>query len=211
MLCASCREHIAPVRSPLCTVCGRMFKGREGLDHPCEDCLRQPKHYRSARSAVLYTPGFRRVVHQFKYRGKIHLAAPLGEILLASFLRFWNIGDMDLILPVPLHPRRFRQRGFNQASRLMANWKHFESRLSASLRLLIRTRATPPQAGLRRAQRRRNIRNAFAVQRPEAVRSRRILLVDDVYTTGATAGECARVLMRCGAQRVDVLTLARAE
>lgn len=210
MLCGSCRKHLVLAEPPLCTVCGRMFKGRQGPDHRCGDCIRQPKQFTSARSAVLYTPGFREVVHRYKYRGKIQLAGPLGEILLAAFLRFWASGDMDVILPVPLHPKRFRQRGFNQAYLLMQHWKHFESSLAATSRVLVKTRATAPQTGLGKAQRRRNIRNAFAVLRPEAVRSRRILLVDDVYTTGATVNECARVLLKSGAEQVNVLTVARA-
>jgi ComF family protein len=158
---------------------------------------------------VVYTSVFRKVVHRFKYRGQMRLAGPLGKILLATYLRFWNSGDIDLILPVPLHPKRFRQRGFNQAYRLVVNWKQFEKGLAATPGLLVKTRVTAPQSGLQKAQRRRNVRNAFRVQRPEAVRSRRVLLVDDVYTTGATADECARVLLRYGAARVEVLTLAR--
>ena len=134
----------------------------------------------------------------------------MGDILLAAFLRFWDSGDIDLILPVPLHPKRFRQRGFNQAYRLLSNWKHEYSALAATTGLLVKLRATAPQTGLGKVQRRRNIRNAFGVRQPEAIRSRRVLLIDDVYTTGATADECARVLLKCGAARVDVLTLARA-
>ena len=140
----------------------------------------------------------------------IKLFALLGIVLLAAFLHFWDGGDIDLILPVPLHPKRFRQRGFNQAYQLASDWKHIDSGLAAATRLLVRRRATAPQTGLGKAQRRHNIRNAFGVQQPEAIRSQRILLIDDVYTTGATADECARVLLQCGAARVDVLTLARA-
>ena len=210
MLCQKCRQQVVFIESPFCSVCGRVFDGRESAGHLCGDCIRQPKNFGCARSAVIYTPGFRKVVHQYKYRGRLQLAAPLGDLLLAAFLRFFNSGDMDLILPVPLHRDRFRQRGFNQAYRLMMNWKHVESGLAPTPRLLVKMRATPPQAGLGKTQRKRNIHGSFDVQRPAAVRCRRILLVDDVYTTGATADECARVLMRCGAARVDVLTLARA-
>jgi ComF family protein len=209
MLCGSCGRQIAAVAPPLCSVCGRMFAAREGDDHRCGDCIRQPRHFARARSALLYTSGFRKVVHQFKYRGRMQLADPLGSMLLATYLRFWHSDDIDLILPVPLHPKRFRQRGFNQAYRLVANWKHLERGLAATPGLLVKTRATAPQTGLKKEQRRRNVRNCFDVPRPEAVRSRRILLVDDVYTTGATADECARVLLRSGAARVEVLTLAR--
>ena len=187
-----------------------MFQGGAGPDHRCGDCIRRPKHFASARSALQYTTGLRELVHQYKYRGKIQLAAPLGDFLLAACLHFFNSDDIDLALPVPLHPKRFRKRGFNQAHRLMANWRYRKGGLAPTTRLLVRTRATPPQAGLGKAERLRNIRHAFAVQRPEAVRDRRVLLVDDVYTTGATVNECARVLMHCGAERVDILTLARA-
>ena len=187
-----------------------MFEARESTDHLCGDCIRQTRSFGCARSAVIYTPGIRKVLHQYKYRGRLQLAVPLGDILLATFLRFFDSGDMDLILPVPLHRDRFRQRGFNQAHRLMVNWKRVDGGLAPTPRLLVKTRATPPQAGLGKLQRRRNIRGSFGVRRPAAVRSRRILLVDDIYTTGATAAECARVLMRCGAAQVDVLTLARA-
>lgn len=187
-----------------------MFSGRVGPDHRCGDCIRRPKYYCRARSAVLYTDGFRQLVHQFKYRGRLQLAGPMGDILLAAFLRFWDSGDIDLILPVPLHPKRFRQRGFNQAYRLVSDWKHQGNGLVATTRLLVKLRATVPQTGLGKARRRRNIRNAFGVRKPEAIRSQRVLLIDDVYTTGATADECARVLLQYGAARVDVLTLARA-
>ena len=210
LLCEHCRQQVVFIESPLCSICGRMFAGRESADHLCGDCIRQTRSFDCARSALIYTPGFRKVVHQYKYRGRLQLAAPLGDILLATFLRFFCSGDMDLILPVPLHRDRFRQRGFNQAHRLMVNWKQVDSALAPTPRLLVKTRATPPQAGLGKSQRRRNIRGSFDVRRPAAVRSRRILLVDDVYTTGATADECARVLLSCGAERVDVLTLARA-
>ena len=111
LLCEDCRQHVIPVQSPQCTVCGRVFAGREGLSHRCSTCLERSRHFASARSAVLYTTVFRKVIHQYKYHGKLNLAAPLGEILLATFLRYWNSSDMDLFLPVPLHPKRFRQRG----------------------------------------------------------------------------------------------------
>ena len=118
-------------------------------------------------------------------------------------------GDIDLVAPVPLHRKRLRQRGFNQAYLLVRRWQLPEG--TAVVRdLLTRTRDTAPQTGMDRRQRRGNIKNAFCMTRPGQGTGKRVLLVDDVLTTGATAEACAEALIRDGAQRVDVLTPARA-
>jgi ComF family protein len=157
------------------------------------------------------------VIHCFKYKGKIQLARPLGELLLTAFTRFWDIDSIDIILPVPLHASRLRQRGFNQAGLLLRNWYEISDRRFCNLShiqiadgILIRTTATAPQSALGRAQRSRNIKNAFGLDGQEKIRGKKILLVDDVYTTGATVNECGRLLLNSGARGVDVLTLARA-
>jgi ComF family protein len=118
-------------------------------------------------------------------------------------------GDYDLIMPVPLHPSRLRWRGFNQAA-LLGN--AVARRLGRPLDAgsLVRVRETDPQTGKNMRERRQNIRDAFAIRRPARIANRRVLLVDDVMTTGATVDECARTLLAAGARRVDVLTLARA-
>ena len=154
------------------------------------------------------------LVHSFKYRGKIQLARPLGLVLFAAYLQFWRHEEMDYVIPVPLHPKRFRNRGFNQAYLLVRDWNAMSARgfpIPLVMRdLLVRNRWTAPQAGLRRKERMVNLKNAFSVVDTETVVGKNLLLVDDVYTTGTTAEECATVLMKAGADRVDVLTLARA-
>jgi ComF family protein len=122
-----------------------------------------------------------------------------------------------MVLPVPLHPGRLRQRGFNQAYLLIWSWPHLAARYGNDLALirierdlLIRTKPTAPQSALGRDQRADNIKDAFDLKRHDAVAGKKILLIDDVYTTGATANECGRLLLDRGAQKVDVLTLARA-
>ena len=122
-----------------------------------------------------------------------------------------------MILPVPLHPSRLRQRGFNQASLLIRSWSRIAHRPLCDLShnrleddLLIRTKHTEPQSALGRAQRTLNIKNAFGLNGEKKVQGASILLIDDVYTTGATVNECGRLLLRSGARQVDVLTLARA-
>jgi ComF family protein len=147
-----------------------------------------------------------RVLHDYKYQRDVTLAPLLADFLIE---RCPLPIDHDLIVPVPLHRDRLRWRGFNQ-SHLLARrlGQHFAVRVDPFL--LIRARPTPPQVGLDESDRRRNVAGAFAAPRPTALTGRSALLVDDVYTTGATVEECARVLKRAGARRVDVLVLARA-
>lgn len=213
VLCAHCRLGVQLTASPVCTVCGAVFASRLGADHYCRSCIQRPQHYHRARAAAIYNPVMMRLIHAFKYAGKIRLAVPLAALLQDAFQRYWPEGGVDLVLPIPLHRRRFRRRGFNQAFLLMRPRRRTSGPLGSTptnLKALIRVRATPAQAGLGRADRQRNIRGAFQVQNPQAVSGRRVLLIDDVYTTGATVDECSRVLLQAGAARVEVLTLARA-
>jgi len=193
------------------------IKGRQGSDHRCGDCILDPKYFRIARAPLVYENNMLRVVHCFKYKGKIQLANPLAEILLIAFGLFWEKDSIDMVLPVPLHDKRLRRRGFNQAYLLVRHWNtwvgkdpNHPARLQIERNLLVRVADTTPQSALGRAQRAVNIKNAFDLDDPDAVVDKRILLIDDVYTTGATVNECARRLLNCGARHVDVLTLARA-
>ena len=189
-----------------------MFKGRAGEDHLCGRCGKQPPAFFMARAAFVYDRALVDVIHCFKYKGNVQLAAPLGRLLLQAYVRFWEDERVDAILPVPLYGRRLRGRGFNQAELLVRRWETDPDRLQAPPILsgvLRRVKATAPQAGLGRRSREANIRGAFAVRRPEAIAGGHLLLVDDVITTGATAAECAAQLLEGGAARVDVLALAR--
>ncbi|HHP7236599.1 MAG TPA: ComF family protein [Desulfobacterales bacterium] len=190
-----------------------MFASRRGGDHLCYGCMQRSRYYHRARAATTYNKVMKRIIHTYKYGGHIRLADPLAALLQDAYRRYWPEGGIDLVLPIPLHRRRFRRRGFNQAYLLMQPRRKTRgalARLPTNLRALVRVRATPAQAGLGRADRRRNIRDAFQVRMPRSVAGRKILLVDDVYTTGATVEECSRVLVQAGAERVEVLTVARA-
>ena len=216
-LCPDCLAELTPVESPLCTCCGIPFKSRQGQDHYCGACIAAGKNFGIARAPLVYDRITTEVIHCFKYRGKIQLARPLSELLLLAFLIFWDRDGIDVILPVPLHPNRIRMRGFNQAYLLILNWPGLAARYSYDLshirierNVLVRTVPTAPQSALDRTQRARNIKNAFDLDRQEVIAGKRILLIDDVYTTGATVNECGRLLLKRGAQKVDVLTLARA-
>ena len=215
--CSDCVSSFRDIASTICSCCGIMFKSRQGRNHLCGDCITRPKKFRIARAAVTYDHQLMSVVHRFKYAGKIQLARPLGGLMLNAYMRYWDRKKVDLVIPVPLHNQKFRKRGFNQSYLLIRSWKSISSPVGAEASdipvntdVLIKDKATVPQTDLGRQQRLKNIKGAFSVRIPEKVIAKKVLLVDDVYTTGATVNECARVLLKAGAELVDVLTVARA-
>lgn len=164
-----------------------------------------------ARAAALYEAdgAMRQAILLFKYGGRRTLARHLGRLMAEAAGCLFDPRQFDLLVPVPLHPKRERARGFNQAALLAeeigAGWG-----LRVGDRVLHRVRATETQSGGRR-EREDNVKGAFAVLWPERVKDLRLLLIDDVFTTGATAGECTKTLLTAGASAVGIYTLARAE
>jgi ComF family protein len=214
--CPVCLKGFVAISPPICECCGMMFKGHEDDNHLCGDCLMHPKKFRMARAAMVYDHDLMAVIHRFKYAGKTRLAKPLGRLIFGAYLRYWHDEKADLILPVPLHTKKMRRRGFNQSYLLIDSWKSISKpmvdemgSIPVKTDILVRNKDTLPQAGLGRQQRLTNIKGVFKVRVPEIVFGKKVLLVDDVYTTGATVNECARVLLKAGAQTVDVLTAAR--
>ena len=207
--CPSCQGGIRFIRSPLCPRCGVPFPAAEGEDHLCGDCLSADKPYAVARAVGRYEETLLTAIHRFKYRGRTGVGEILGRIMADFAAGIWDMKVFDRIMPVPLHRKRLRERGFNQSVILARELsKRFEIPLDfMSLR---REVFTPPQVGLGRKERSANVHGAFSARHPERIAGRRILLVDDVYTTGSTLAECARVLLRAKAEAVAVLTLARA-
>ena len=208
-LCESCRKSFTPISSPFCSRCGLPFVSREGEDHRCSECLLDRRYFRKARAFGVYEGVLLEAIHLLKYGKKTSLSRPLSILAKNTFLQYWDARDIDLIIPVPLHIKRLRERGFNQAHLLLRTWARYEA-IPLNGLTLTRTRWTEPQTSLSRAERRNNIKGAFSLRHAERIRDKRILLVDDVYTTGATVNECARVLLKARATFVDVLTLARA-
>lgn len=215
-LCPACNTGFTPVSTPTCIICGTPFSIDSGGDHACEACLRNPPMFKTARSAGMYDDGLMALIHSLKYNRNIQAAKPLGRLLFSALVRFFSDHDIDVAVPVPLHPRRFRARGFNQAYLLMRRWPDRDApgypagaNVPIDKTLLERSRNTTPQTGLDRNNRLTNIRDAFSLKNPSRAAGKRILVVDDVMTTGATVNECARVLLAAGAAEVNVLTLAR--
>jgi ComF family protein len=210
-LCQPCTRELRHVEPPLCPICGLPFPGY-ARDHRCPTCRARRRRFVRDRASFFYQRGpdadtgaLARVLHDFKYRRDVTLAPVLADLLIR---RCPLAVTHDLIVPVPLHRDRLRWRGFNQ-SLLLARRLGARFTVPVDPFTLVRTRPTPPQVGLDEADRRRNVAGAFAVARTAAVAGHNALLVDDVYTTGATVEECARILKRAGARHVDVLVLAR--
>ena len=215
-VCPACSQQFTPIESPCCTCCGVMFNSREGTDHFCGECLSSSRFFGMARAVCVYDHVLMAVIHSFKYGEKVGLSTPLSILLINAYHRFWHGRPMDIVVPVPLFGRRHRKRGFNQIYLAVKCWedRQWQGALPGTLRVereaLRRTRSTPPQTGLGRKNRLKNVKGAFELGIPDRIQNKRILLVDDVYTTGATVNECARILIKGGAEAVDVLTLARA-
>ena len=162
-----------------------------------------------ARSLGIYEGALLDAIHLFKYHGKISVGEALGRMMAQTPYDSLAIGDYSLIIPVPLHPKRLRERGFNQSLVLA---RQVSKRFSIPLDFLAlrRTLHTEAQVKLSGRKRRTNVRGAFEVKARNRIQGHKIVLIDDVYTTGSTAAECSKVLVQSGAKEVAVLTLARA-
>lgn len=211
-VCQTCWTTVAFVRPPVCAQCGAPFAtsvaGIGSPTHRCGACLLHPPPYEQARAVGLYEGALREVIHAMKYRPVFGLVRPLAELLSGQFAVHWGHRMPDALVPVPLHRLRLRQREFDQALAL-ANGLGQAVGVPVWREALVRRAHTRSQIGLSADERRRNIRGAFRVQSDPSCEGRSLLLIDDVYTTGATVQECARILRRAGAARVDVYTVAR--
>jgi len=206
-LCRDCSDSLIAVKPPRCETCSRPYSG--SLESfVCSNCRGKAFHFRHA-VAVMQSRGLtRELIHRFKYGGETWLAELLGEILRQGVRDARLIGKFfDAVVPVPLHPLRKREREFNQAEVLARDlarnqgWEFCD--------ILQRIRYTVTQTHFDRRRRMKNLREAFRVRRNAAVEGKRLLLVDDVLTTGSTLDECARILLRAGAEAIDALTVAR--
>ena len=208
-ICRECTSGFSPINAPFCTICGIPFGSDRIENHPCEDCLRTKPSFQAAYAPYRYEGPVLEAVKRLKYGQKTFVANSVGP-LLAEFVktRFTPLGPF-LIMPVPLHPKRLRERGFNQ-SLLLA--KHVASGINGELDFLslTRTKYTTPQTTLSKKERLKNVQNAFLLKNPDAVSKKNVLLVDDVVTTGNTLNECAKVLILGGAEAVFCVTLAKA-
>ncbi len=229
-VCAVCWDDL-PEQNPnhLCTVCGEQlslgglrFAVNAAQQTPdagslCHLCERARPPFRLAVAYGAYEGTLRALIHLLKYERISTVAAPLGKLLAASIAQRQDLPPSLIVIAVPLHAIKQRERGFNQTVLLAeATVRSLRKQrpdlgLHLDLDVMGRQRATENQSGLTPHQRRRNLRGAFFVRQPERIAGRAILLLDDIYTTGATARECTRTLLRAGAASVHVATLARSQ
>jgi competence protein ComFC len=208
-LCDQCDEKTVRIVAPFCQKCTEPFEGAITSSFTCANCAHRAIHFDVAVAVYRSRGIVREIIHSFKYNRQIYLRRLIARWLCAALddERLRN-RRFDVIVPVPLHPTRQRERGFNQAS-LLAELLSAEISLPSKL-LLERTRYTTTQTALDRAERMENLHNAFRLRKTANVRDLHVLLIDDVLTTGSTLSECARILKRAGAISVHAATAARA-
>jgi ComF family protein len=208
IFCSACKEKINFITGNICHICGTTFPDSPAESHLCGDCLEAKPYFSYARAIFSYENIILNAIHQFKYKSNISA----GEIL-ASFMAGFSFPDIDftdysLIIPVPLHVKRLRERGFNQ-SLILARALGEKKQIPVDFSALKRHKFTLTQTGSNKKERKQNIKGAFEVSDKKIIAGKNIILIDDVCTTGATANECAKTMIKAGARKVSVLTLAR--
>lgn len=207
-LCPTCAEELAPRTTGYCPQCGEVFGDENAPPTQCAACRHDPPPWDILHFYGTYSGPLRQMILGYKFNGNFGRTKLLAKLARKAFRRD-EARMPDIVIPVPLHPRRLLKRGFNQSLEISRT-------LGKDLDIpilpngLTRTRHTRPQTRLGRTARQRNIKGAF-VANHAAIQDRTVLLVDDVYTTGSTLSECARTLRRTGAAEVNVLVLARAQ
>lgn len=207
-VCGECRAKVRFIQEPFCERCGRPYQGDITTRFECANCQEMEWHFQSARSAVVARDPVLEVIHRYKYQRALWFEPFLGELLIRAAAPGLDAQRPDLIVPVPLHPAKQREREFNQAERL-ARRLGAATQIPVNKRLVQRVLQTRTQTQLSRPERLANVRNAFALRPGQRLNGERIVLVDDVFTTGATTSACAGVLVAAGASSVCVWTVAR--
>ena len=210
-VCSSCwtgKDGVRFIVPPFCSRCGLPFEGAITISFECSNCQDLDLQFRSARSAVFATKSVMEVIHRFKYQRALWFDAFLGELLIRQAEPILRCENWDMIIPVPLHAVKLREREFNQAE-VLARRLGPAVRVPIVTNLLKRVQPTRTQTQLTRQERAANVRGAFAMVRGKKLNGEKIILLDDVLTTGATTSACAKVLRRAGAGDVCVWTVAR--
>lgn len=207
-VCAGCCARIRLIRPPFCRRCGYPFQGQITTEFECNNCRETDLHFDCARSAVIAGEEVLDLIHRYKYQRAFWCEDLLAELLVQAAEPELKRDAWDLIVPVPLYPAREREREFNQAERLARRLARVTG-IPLETHCLRRVRSTRTQTMLSREERQRNMRQAFACRSKEKLNGERIVLVDDVLTTGATTSACAQVLRAAGAGAVCVWTVAR--
>lgn len=212
-LCDDCLKLIKLISPPYCYRCGKPFSGEVDFEEKaiCADCFTKKHPYYFIRSVAYYQGALREGVHLLKYQKQVKLVQPLGNLLVSYLTNndFIRIREIDLVVPVPLFKEDYLKRGFNQSS-LLAKYIADYFSLSFSEDLLIKDKMNLSQVGLSKTERKNNVRKVYTLNAPFSLEGlSNILLIDDIFTTGATIDACCRELRKTGIEELYVLTLAR--
>jgi len=208
LVCPQCWSQVRFIRPPFCERCGLPFEGDLTTTFECTNCLEMELHFSSARSAVVAKTVVLETIHRFKYSRALWFENFLADLLLREAMPALREQHWDFIAPVPLHPLKHREREFNQAE-ILARHLSAAAKIPVNEKILRRVTPTRTQTLLTREQRAANMSGAFAVSKGVRLDDQKIILVDDVFTTGATTSACAKALSGAGAAEVCVWTVAR--
>ena len=204
-ICASCKIQIQLVDKKACKKCGKSLEELY-LPEVCHDCLLTNHFFTTGYTCVLYDEEIKKLIYRLKYGKKRYLAYHMAEMMTAK-LKENKVEQMDWIIPVPLHINKKRQREFNQAE-IIGYYISRQTGWDVDGKNLIRIKDTATQNKLSREERKSNMKNAFQVLDSSKIKAKKILLVDDIYTTGSTLDSCSKELLRAGAQEIHVITFA---
>lgn len=207
-VCAGCRQGVRFIVPPICERCGLPYAGDITSRFECSNCREMELHFCSARAAVVANELLLDVIHRYKYQRALWFEPFLADLLVRQARTALAQAHWDLLVPVPLHPLKHREREFNQAERLAAHLSRATG-IPVGRRFVRRVEYTRTQTQLTRAERAANVRHAFGVRKGKRLDGARVVLLDDVLTTGATTSACAKVLKQAGAAEVCVWTVAR--
>lgn len=207
-VCAKCWAHVRFIRPPYCERCGLPYPGDLTTPFECTNCREMELHFSSARSAVVAKTVVLEAIHRYKYQRALWFESFLADLLVREAGPVLRGQIWDFIVPVPLHPLKLREREFNQAARLALPLAAVTG-IPLNEKILHRTAFTATQTLLTRRERASNMQNAFVVGHGTSLTDQKIILIDDVFTTGATTSACARALRDAGAAEVCVWTVAR--
>lgn len=201
-ICPSCFEKLKFLNTNICEVCGDKLFGEEKL---CERCVKnENSSIKLARAVFEYDATMKNLIHKLKYDNQKYLAKPLSNILYNYYIHNEQINNVDIIIPVPLHKQRLKTRGYNQTELLLQS---FSETNKVKTNIVARVKNTPTQTALSKEERLENLQNAFVVLDNDIIKNKKILIVDDIFTTGATCNNLANLLLKNKAKSVKCLTL----
>lgn len=202
-ICEKCLPSLPFCSNKICKICGRNIKGDGNLCLACKDS--KFKYFSCARSVFNYEGSIKNLIHNLKYNNKKYLSTSLSKLLYNYYTHCDNFKDIDIILPVPLHKKKLKQRGYNQSELLLESF--YQTKL-VNLNVIERIIDTPSQTTKNFKERMENLENVFICNNKNLIKNKVVLVIDDVFTTGATCNSIAKTLIKSGAKKVKCLTLA---